>query len=307
MLIWKEFSAWISIDGTEAAEYGIETSEDEKTVTCWIASELGKKFSVNWTNASFYETTSGLVDMDGHQCQGKVIYGHPGTLPQTASKQGILDGLTVKPFVFSSLELTDDDAFLGEDSSHQELGVIKLVIAPIRITQLNVPPSGRSPSDIKVHERSKKAVTQQITVGNSEMLAQPAVFASSERTGPDLVTFFFKYRPIDVLRANGIAPPPPQLKRKSPDSQPERAPTPDDDLTDAAYAEEARILRERLAADQARLAALETKRIKKGEKKLRIKAESGPIIDLTQDTRRAKKVKLEPSQPFVSGEIIDLT
>ena len=42
MLHWKEFSAWVTIDGKEVVEYDVETSEDEKTVTCWIASELGK-------------------------------------------------------------------------------------------------------------------------------------------------------------------------------------------------------------------------------------------------------------------------
>lgn len=38
----KEFKAWITIDGKEAVEYDVQTSEDQKTVTCWIASELGK-------------------------------------------------------------------------------------------------------------------------------------------------------------------------------------------------------------------------------------------------------------------------
>lgn len=42
MLQYKEFSAWITIEGTEAKEFSIEVSEDEKKVTCWIASEVGK-------------------------------------------------------------------------------------------------------------------------------------------------------------------------------------------------------------------------------------------------------------------------
>jgi hypothetical protein len=42
MLHWKEFSAWVTIEGVEAQEYAVEVSEDEKTVTCWTPSELGK-------------------------------------------------------------------------------------------------------------------------------------------------------------------------------------------------------------------------------------------------------------------------
>jgi hypothetical protein len=42
MLHWQEFSAWVTIEGVEAPEYAVEVSEDEKTVTCWIPSELGK-------------------------------------------------------------------------------------------------------------------------------------------------------------------------------------------------------------------------------------------------------------------------
>lgn len=42
MLQFREFFAWVSIDGVEAPEYGVEISEDQKSVTCWIASELGK-------------------------------------------------------------------------------------------------------------------------------------------------------------------------------------------------------------------------------------------------------------------------
>ncbi|KAJ7141253.1 hypothetical protein C8R44DRAFT_243530 [Mycena epipterygia] len=291
----KEFKAWITIDGKEAVEYDVQTSEDQKTVTCWIASELGKTFSVNWENSSYRHDVIGDVKMDGNHCAGDIIYGH--LLPKTVCNKGVSDGTTIKVFMFSSLEMTDDDTYLGQ-SSHQELGVIQLAIYPIRITRRNTGPSGgRSLSNIKVHERTKKAVTQQITLGNPEELADSVSFSTFERTGPDLAIFSFNYRPIDVLRANGIAPAPPQLKRKAA-VEPERAPTPDDDSADA---EEARILREKLAA-------LEAKRIKKEkEKKPRVKHEAGAVIDLTQDTRNSKKVKLEARRPFIPGEIIDLT
>lgn len=42
MLQYKEFSAWIVIEGEEAQEFNVEASEDEKKVSCWIPSEVGK-------------------------------------------------------------------------------------------------------------------------------------------------------------------------------------------------------------------------------------------------------------------------
>lgn len=44
MLTFKGHNVWITMGdaGTHATEFSIETDSDEKTVTCWIASEVGK-------------------------------------------------------------------------------------------------------------------------------------------------------------------------------------------------------------------------------------------------------------------------
>ncbi|KAJ7873787.1 hypothetical protein B0H14DRAFT_2718835 [Mycena olivaceomarginata] len=262
MLQFREFFAWVSIDGVEAPEY-----------------ELGKEFAVYWRNTSYNCDTSGLVYMDGNLCGGKIIYARD--LPFTVFKDGVrLDAISIKPFMFSSLEITDDDAILS-GPSHQQLGLVELKIQPVKVIESETTSySPPSLSHIVVHERSKKAVTQQITLGEPAV-TMPRAFISTETTGPELVY---------ILRANGIAPLPPQLKRKA-SAEPPRAQTPDDDDADA---EEEKMLRERLNA-------LEAKRLK--ETKPRVKKEAD-TVDLTQDR---KKVKLERKQTFVQGEIIDLT
>jgi hypothetical protein len=118
--------------------------------------------------------------MDGTSCGGKIIYSHK--LPVTVFKDGVMDATTLKPFMFSSLALTgaieacsatfrpltpppDDDAYLG-GTSLPDLGLIELVISPVRVlpaTQSYAPAPISDLSMLKVHERSKKAVTQQIT------------------------------------------------------------------------------------------------------------------------------------------------
>ncbi|KAJ7435846.1 hypothetical protein B0H11DRAFT_2256798 [Mycena galericulata] len=259
-----------------------------------------QKFSVHWKHSSFYGGAGAVVKMDGKISARRAIPRRVGFWPITAVIDGVSDGRTVKPFMFSSLELTDDDAFL-EFSSHEQLGVIDIVICAIEAAVRNVSSVPSAPStsrdflpELKVHERSKKAVTQQVTLAKPEVLTNPKP-RLNVKCGPDLVTFSFKYRPLDLLQANGITPPPPRLKRKA-SPLPERAPTPEEDPVDE---EELRVLREKLHALEARRA--------RQEKKPRVKSEAGGLVDLTQETR-SKRVKLEETwRPFISGEVIDLT
>ncbi|KAJ7646753.1 hypothetical protein FB45DRAFT_891321 [Roridomyces roridus] len=294
----RRFSAWITIEGVETQEYSVETSEDGKTVTCWIASELGKKFVVHWTNLEYDDAIKGVIKMDGNDCGATVTLAPSAkrVLPRTVRKEGVdQSAMNFKPFQFSSLASTDDDSLLTGPSVYEHLGVINLEIIPVLVTAENTAPGGlnQSLSKLTVHERSKKAVTQQITLANSEHRAKPMSFSTSKIAGPAFVRFQFKYRPIDVLRANGIAP---ALKRKTP---PPREPTPEEDDPDE---EEARVLRERLKKlDEKR--ALKNK--KPQVKREGVKSEED-VIDLTQSNKRVKLEEKKP-RPFVSGEVIDLT
>ncbi|KAJ7162068.1 hypothetical protein C8R46DRAFT_1193867 [Mycena filopes] len=195
MLHWKELSAWITVDGQGLPEYDVQISEDEKTVTCWVPSEAGKKFSVCFKASSFSHAIEGSLTLDGNSCSSAFLRRHSWQFP--AEQDGVTDGTTLKPFMFSALELTDDDSFLDSSSSHPDLGVIQLTIAPVVIRPLRGPPldiSSQTLAELKLHERSKKLATQQIG------LASPFFLAIVKSTSP---------LPRDVLRAKGIAP---QLK-----------------------------------------------------------------------------------------------
>ncbi|KAF7376577.1 hypothetical protein MSAN_00074100 [Mycena sanguinolenta] len=221
MVNYAGISCWVEIENSIATEYRVETFEDHRVVFCYIASELGKSFSVAWRNCYLPSASAGHVFMDGIECGGRVL-ACPGAA--IAKHEGITDTTTVRRFVFSSLTVTDDDTFLTELPSHQKLGCIEVAIYPIQIFGYVPTVSNSSTlSEIKIHERSKKAVTQQIRVAEPRMLLAPQAALAHRFTGPPIVTFVFKYRPIDFLRANGIAPPlppPPQRKRKLPVESP---------------------------------------------------------------------------------------
>ncbi|KAF8175023.1 hypothetical protein K438DRAFT_2023002 [Mycena galopus ATCC 62051] len=232
----------------------------------------------------------GYLTVDGIYCGGSVLFGT--AVPETMREDGVYDGNVLRPFMFSSVKLTDDDAFLG--SSDKKLGLIKLQLGPVEVTDEDSNLPVASFSNLTIHERAKKGVTQQITLAEPEVLEDDDEDGfdpvDTEPCGPDIVQFYFKYRSIDVLRAKGIAP---RLKRRASTEHP-HAQNPND------LAEEAKILRERLRAVEAQL--LEQ------EMKPRVKNEfDGAVIDLTQNSsRRSKRVKLE-GKSLASKEVIDLT
>ncbi|KAJ7354659.1 hypothetical protein DFH08DRAFT_691732 [Mycena albidolilacea] len=197
------FTAWVTIEDTKTPEFDVRRSDS--TVTCWIPSEVGKKFSINWSNLSVPGITGGRVLVDGNNCDGQILARKQR--PTSTFMNGINETTTsVRPFVFRSLDMTEDDA--DPDSiPDQDLGSIVLEIWKVEkngagpSTWANMP----APAPKKIQERSKKAVTQQI--GFCDSVDRPPVKVIPCKWKERIATFSFKYRPLELLRANGIAPP----------------------------------------------------------------------------------------------------
>nr|GAT46888.1 predicted protein [Mycena chlorophos] len=257
------FHAWISIDGQPSPEYSVEVSEDGTNVTCWVASELGKQFSVNWVNKTYYGITgtSGDLSLDGTKAGGKVLYVHD--IGKQMEFRGVRDGADIRPFVFSSLELSDDDELLGGPSL-PDLGLITLKINP------------------------------QVGLGNAEPAPPRGAGVWITPAGPAVVTFSWKYRPLDILRANDIAPAAASttLKRKAEDEG-------------SRPAKEVRAKTEKaVLKNQSNVSASQSS--SNSSKKPRVKNERHDAIDLTE--LRTGKVQTErPRQTYAKGQVIDLT
>ncbi|KAJ7019996.1 hypothetical protein C8F04DRAFT_1051258 [Mycena alexandri] len=288
------FSAWITTEGVKAEEFDVQTAESSKMATCWIPSEGGKKFSVHWSNLSVPGLTGGRVLVDGNNCDGQILA--QKRRPTSTAMGGMNETTTsVRPFVFGALDITDDETVADLAYPDEGLGTIDLEIW--RVDKNDAGPSTwrnlAIPAPKKIHERSKKAVTQRI--GFSDSVDRPPAKVVSCRWTERLVTFSFKYRQLDLLRADGIAPPLRKGKRKAP-------PIPDCVLSDedGLNSEEARL--------EAALRQLRDKRALKNSKKRKIKEEDeAELIDLA---RRKKRIKLEDTSNrpiFIPGEVIDLT
>ncbi|KAJ6561711.1 hypothetical protein B0H19DRAFT_1142388 [Mycena capillaripes] len=277
-----QFSALITVDGGPLPEYAVEYSADGTEATCWIASENEKNFFIKLedTDTSTDRTVTGRVALDGVACGGWFL-GPAGSRVTTVNCKSVLvSANTGRPFLFSKQLLTDDDTYLNRAIS-PDLGTIKVLFNVVKLRQNSSSNRFVACEPKILHERSKKAIGHSVQFG-------PEFHVKKDKTSKvqiikTLATFSFKYRPIELLRAEGIAPP---VTRE------ERAVTPteiidlsmDVDEEDADQAEIKRL--------QARLDTLQKK-----NKRTHVKREAVHI---------KKEIKSEGGI-FRPGEVIDLT
>ncbi|KAI6149869.1 hypothetical protein BKA82DRAFT_997796 [Pisolithus tinctorius] len=206
-----DFSAHVVVEGKELEEYEVTISNGGKQVTCWIASEAGKKFSVTWECHSMKRLDSrGELTVDSIICSCLILSkgrNHRGDFSTLHL------GTKERDLMFCDLQLTDDEALLGKSVSNQ-LGEITLRIYRGRINRENIKKgtlgtdSGLTTDANVYHEKSvKKLTTHCVGFGpERESRVYNLVDFTPNRSPP--LEFVFKYRPIGILQANGIAPRP---------------------------------------------------------------------------------------------------
>ncbi|KAH7903923.1 hypothetical protein BJ138DRAFT_1167396, partial [Hygrophoropsis aurantiaca] len=199
--------ARILVDGLPLQHYGIEL-EGENRVTCWIPSEAGKRFSIFWQDLLQYRICyqTGDIRVDGVSCRSKIL-GPVGANCTVEERYFHTSPTTGRPFVFSNLQHTDDDAYLR--SAPGELGEIVLSIWPVRIVGEAAHRRIQPRQNQIVHERAKKSYSHCVAFGNDVALPFTRSLMTERMSAAPFATFVFKYRPLERLIADGIAPPPP--------------------------------------------------------------------------------------------------
>ncbi|KAG6374431.1 hypothetical protein JVT61DRAFT_4468 [Boletus reticuloceps] len=294
MLSLHGVSAWVEVDGKELEQYGVAEDLDQNQVTCWIPSQANKKFSVVFRdNVAYREhSLSSNLELDGSSISGRVI------LPLTTTRntpnfardrkvvqsEHIVSTTSSRPFVFSKLELTEDEnEYLNQSSAH--LGEIQIKIYKVQVVEKRLCLGSTVPCHGKVHERSKKAVTHCVSYGQEVEI--PTAYSCITRlldSSFPLATFVFKYRDFGLLQANGIIPKPPPAKKKAAVSVDVLDLTTGDDMERQPIGDEIEIVED---TTEKRTASLLSKRSNPSE---------------VQPTKRIKR-----EENFVRGEVIDLT
>ncbi|KAH7884284.1 hypothetical protein F5I97DRAFT_1929160 [Phlebopus sp. FC_14] len=297
MLIYGTFRAGIQVDGAILPTYDVETSFQDNTVTCWIASEAGKTFSVVWQDRDTSRSHSllGDVTIDGVSGGGGIIRPLPphmkvtGLMVSAELKYINTSVTTAKPLAFSKLQLTDEDEYLH--STPSGLGEIVLTLRPGVVVGPGLQPANGPNLNNKVHERSKKAFTHCIGFGDEIQVPMRHTLQVQHLTPKPSVTFVFRYRPLDRLIADGIVPSPPSLKRAAPQEEPEEEDQPHAPSDDDAIRELAALKVTCYSSlDPAAPQTWSQEQVKRLEARLmtsrkpsakRVKVEHGDVIDLT--------------------------
>ncbi|KAJ7195648.1 hypothetical protein GGX14DRAFT_474616 [Mycena pura] len=202
-----QFSAWISVDGVALTEFATEYSPDRKEASCWIPSEQDKQFCVHFENdkPSRSIRLSGRTFVDGIGCGGRpLLINRSGNVSSGSRDSVSTSEYTRRPLVFGKQTLTDDDAYLNTPIS-PDFGSIKVTLSQMEDANLRMSGWRKHHESPPLHERSKKALGHSIKFGaevkSHRNLKTPYMPIKN------FVNFTFKYRPIELLRAEGIAPP----------------------------------------------------------------------------------------------------
>ncbi|KAF9479623.1 hypothetical protein BDN70DRAFT_993337 [Pholiota conissans] len=305
-LNFSEFDVWIDVDGVKTPTYGVESKGEEGQTSCWIASAADKEFSISFCPQRSEENAYiARVLLDGHEAAHNIYPPIPNTgLTKTISARKT-SATEQRNFVFGKLELTDDDSVPLDQSQH--IGEIKVMIRRAKVLGFrpHAPPTHAVPDAERVHERSKKALSHQVKYGPEQKIVPKAQVGVTYVPLGDWMTFLFKYRPIEMLRANGIAPPLPSTSAKRPNT-PESMPPPSEvkkrnsstikrELNDDSEDDELEDSDGKDMLSKERELLVELERVRK---KQRAKMERA---------RPKKKIKNEPTTHFTPGEVIDLT
>jgi len=198
-------------DNAALNEYSV-TEEDQRTVSCFIASEAGKTFGISINNTLSDAGISTRVLLDG------VSMEHYFCRP---SYSGICGGVIInenelRPYQFSVIETTDDDTVAKRhDPLAQKLGMIEIRVCrshktgDSEVTPRTVPTFGL------VHERSKKAGNHRVSLGNRILEPQSRAHVRFVESYEDPYAIFrFYYKPREILMAQDIIPCPSRAKKQ---------------------------------------------------------------------------------------------
>ncbi|KAJ7772938.1 hypothetical protein DFH07DRAFT_878481 [Mycena maculata] len=235
------FTAWITIEGlpSNCPIYGFRQTRAKRTIDafCWIPSQEGKKFSVNWSNSHRDRPIFAQLSIDGVVCSTHFMLdalNHPTDADAIGISYATTSDFTRRDFVFQAIQVTDDDAYLYTLDSPPAFGTIRLELWEATIEQIRRAPFqhtyGAAVLESQViHEKSKKAGAHHVEFGGEYVVPQTTVnMVNGMRAGDaPLATFTFNYRPYDILMAGGIIPRPVAVPRQQ---APVKAESVDDEI-----------------------------------------------------------------------------
>ncbi|KAI0697493.1 hypothetical protein C8T65DRAFT_662074 [Cerioporus squamosus] len=199
----KGYEVWIALEGQALQEFQIRLENGGRKVACFIPSETGKCFSIHCSDLVQQSFFSMEVTLDG-RFGGRTLCA-PGS---TSKRDGLRTSETMlRRYQFAEVLTTDADASLSDTT---DLGTIEVALMRRYPGSRDIPFQAWSlPGVGTISERAKTMGVQQVTLGEEVTVDGPGVMQEALPLHPAegcFVTFVFRYRPLAILQAQGIAP-----------------------------------------------------------------------------------------------------
>ncbi|KAI0721089.1 hypothetical protein C8T65DRAFT_724733 [Cerioporus squamosus] len=204
-LCHRGYGAYISCDGEELDAYKIQM-ENDKVISCYVASEAGKEFRVHWIDSKPPSHLSVEVRTDGRRM---ATLSHTKQTSKT-SNGGFRVAIDAHcPYQFAPMTTTDDDTLPSAYS--EELGTIEVRLRRVRdfMPVPYVPKNQTRPGPARIHERNRKGTgpSHCVSLGKTkEVKAKSTILRPLLIDDKPYVTFRFFYRPKEYLEEKNIVP-----------------------------------------------------------------------------------------------------
>ncbi|KAI0748124.1 hypothetical protein C8Q80DRAFT_718352 [Daedaleopsis nitida] len=186
----QNYAVYVQCDGKELEMYDVRM-DDEKTTSCWIPSESGKEFTVHYADESSATMMRITLDVDGRRM---------GSYACEKQSEGVI---------------RDDEAAVSSTHLTSEIGTIEVTMTKadrFEEREHNYEGVGAVAKIGAIHEKSKKAGVHAISFGEQKkILPTKSLMAVGLQKEPFAV-FKFRYRPLELLQATGVAPLPAKPK-----------------------------------------------------------------------------------------------
>ncbi|KAE9409534.1 hypothetical protein BT96DRAFT_969937 [Gymnopus androsaceus JB14] len=211
MLTHRGFSAWIVVDGLAVTEeYLIAVNAQQNQVSCWIPASEGQRFSVHWSDAGGKVDTCSFITLDGITVPGRFLLGQGATY-----RSGVRTSKdTEAPFEFKKCQGGTNAS--PSSSISKESGMITLKIK--RVDRVSPRPANIC-QDLTQAPQAQQQVSDLCTgfgVDHKAYEQSPYTWAikahdpttsKDKKMIPTYVSFVFRYRSQEFLRAQGIMQP----------------------------------------------------------------------------------------------------
>ncbi|CAL1710826.1 unnamed protein product [Somion occarium] len=206
MLGIRGLSAYMRIGGQEVTEYGVILDDAAHSVGLYVASEVDKELEILMKNTLDNDKVTFRVYLDGLIAGGFIC--KPGR--STICKHACV-GSQYQTLKFAPIVTTDDEHAASKDTKFiNDLGTIE-IRAHRCLEQISTDvqlKANKSWNISPIHELTKKAGTHRVTLGATDPSYAPKLTQTTliDPSDHPFATFLFRYRPLAILQAEGIAP-----------------------------------------------------------------------------------------------------